>query len=223
MKILIVSATALEVKKITSKSIPCDIPLNVDLKLKHATDFLVTGIGAVPTAFCIAKHASRYDFILNIGIAGTYNTNIDIGQVVVVAEDAFGDYGIDDNGYFKTLGQAGLVGIQNSANGDLLQNPWLEKINFGNIRIVKGITLGTASGSVEIIGKIKRIWNPDIETMESAAVFYSCLKLNKLFLCVRAISNIVEPRNRDNWQIENALDSLNNEVLNIIRNLDVSI
>ena len=36
---------------------------------------------------------------------------------------------------------------------------------------------------------------------------------------MRAISNYVEPRNRDGWQLELAIDNLNREVINLIMNL----
>ncbi|HRR11988.1 MAG TPA: hypothetical protein P5139_08260, partial [Tenuifilum sp.] len=59
-----------------------------------------------------------------------------------------------------------------------------------------------------------------IETMESAAVFYVCLKLGKPFFCLRAVSNYVEPRNRQNWKIDIAVQNLWNELVLLVSYLN---
>lgn len=224
MKILILAATAFEVKKYTHHTLSQGIPVEVNLLGHHQADILITGVGAVQTAFHLARVADNYDFILNIGIAGSFNQSIGIGEVVTVSHDCFGDYGIDDNGQFFTLSQVGLTIEDKFFTNDLMFNPWINKIDYTKkIRKCKGVTVGTASGSFEVIEKLVKVWNPDVETMESAAVFYTCLHLNKPFLCVRAISNFVEPRNRSNWNINEALSNLQTHVLNIIKELDVVI
>jgi futalosine hydrolase len=129
--------------------------------------------------------------------------------------DCFGDYGIDNNGLFISLSEAGFANASSDVNS--LSNPWLKKIDIPEYLVkVRGITLGTVSGSEQSIGKIRQLWNPDIETMESAAVFYVCLLLNKPFICLRAISNFVELRDKGKWRIKEALDNLNTEVIKFI-------
>jgi futalosine hydrolase len=51
-------------------------------------------------------------------------------------------------------------------------------------------------------------FNPDIESMEGATFFYICRREKIPFLALRAISNIVEIRNRSNWDIKLALLNL---------------
>lgn len=222
MRILIVAATFFEVKNFTKHPIAVGQPLKLELNTNHSVDILITGVGAVPTAFCITKFAADYDFVLNVGIAGSYKNSINIGQVVIVTQDCFGDYGLDDNGNFISLLQAGLLDQTSSIKTDFMINPWIEQVHcLSQYMKVKGLTLGTASGSSSTINKIKNIWNSDIETMESAAVFYTCLQLSKPFICIRAISNMVEPRNKLNWRIQDAISNLHHEVLNIIDELHV--
>jgi futalosine hydrolase len=50
---------------------------------------------------------------------------------------------------------------------------------------------------------------PQIESMEGAAFFYACRQLNVPCLQIRAVSNYVEKRNRDNWHIGLAIKNLN--------------
>ena len=215
MKILVVAATELEVKGLLKEPAETGVPYRLFDVSENSVDVLITGVGAVPTAFCLARFVEDYDFILNVGIAGSYSSNISIGQVVVVDWDCFGDYGIDDNGLFISLSKAGFANASYDVNS--LSNPWLKKVDIPEYLVkVRGVTLGTASGSEQSIGKIKQLWNPDIETMEGAAVFYVCLQLDKPFICLRAISNFVEPRNKSKWRIKEALDNLNTEVFKFI-------
>ncbi|MGE0077210.1 MAG: futalosine hydrolase [Bacteroidales bacterium] len=222
MRILIIAATTSEVKSITKSNIEVGMPVNFYLVENHQTDILVTGVGAVPTAFYLARFGDNYDFVLNVGIAGTYSDDITVGQVVAVVQDVFGDYGIDDNGEFISLSNAGLMDKSLIIKSDVMHNPWLANINPMSYRLVKGITLAAASGSSDVIARNIILWNPDIETMECAAVFYSCILMKKPFLCIRAISNVVEPRDKRNWKIKESLDNLHKAIFNLLGTISVS-
>jgi futalosine hydrolase len=71
-------------------------------------------------------------------------------------------------------------------------------------------------GYLESIDKIVAKYQPDVESMEGAAFFFSCLQAKIPFLEIRGISNYVEPRNRENWCIGLAIENLNTTVLDII-------
>ncbi len=57
--------------------------------------------------------------------------------------------------------------------------------------------------------------------MEGAAFFYACLMTQAPFLQIRAISNYVEPRNKDNWNIPLAIDRLNEVLAQMVNGLAV--
>lgn len=220
LKILIVSATQFENQFTNGLGINIGNVVRVNEISNHEVDTLVTEVGAVQTAFWLTRHAERYELVINVGIAGSYNPEVPIGSVVCIKDDVFGDYGVDDNGQFKSLSEINLLDSNNIFVGDKLNNPWLNT-DFLKISLpqVKGVTLSTASGSKGAIDKVVTRWNPDIETMEGAAVFYICRMLNVKFICLRAISNMVEPRDRSNWRINEAIENLNKEVRYLIENL----
>ncbi len=124
--------------------------------------------------------------------------------------DCFADSGIEDGDNFITLSEAGLA----DADEFPFRNGFLhaDSIYSGKLRDlvqpVSAVTVNTASGSLATIDKLVRKFNPDIETMEGATFFYICLREFIPFLAVRAVSNMVEPRNRNNWDIALALDNL---------------
>lgn len=220
MRILIVSATTSECCFGIRSDIKIGTPIRVVESLKHNVDALVTGIGAVPTTFALTRHAQDYDLVVNSGIAGAYKPNLSIGTVVCINQDSFGDYGIDDHGVFKSLSEMRLSATDLPNQEEILNNPW---INFDfpkyKVPLVKGLTLSTASGSLETIEKIKKRWDADIETMESAAVFYVCKLLGVRFISYRAVSNFVEPRDKSKWNIGKAIGNLETEVRNFIDTL----
>ena len=77
---------------------------------------------------------------------------------------------------------------------------------------VSGLTVQKVHGFESSIEAISKKYDCQIETMEGAAFFQTCITEGVAFSQIRAISNFVETRNRDNWKLEEAIQNLN-EVL----------
>jgi futalosine hydrolase len=60
-------------------------------------------------------------------------------------------------------------------------------------------------------------FDPDIESMEGAAIFYVCLLEKVPFLEIRGISNYVDIRDTDKWDIPTAIENLTNELFRFLR------
>ena len=73
---------------------------------------------------------------------------------------------------------------------------------------VNGITVNTVHGRDASIDDVRRRLAPAVESMEGAAFMYACLVHGLPFAQVRAVSNIVERRNRAAWNIPGAVLSL---------------
>ena len=212
LRILYVSATASEADSIRQINGIVSIPGGFRLGICEIS-LLVTGVGSVSTAWAMKQWLCSNpgpDLIVNAGIAGSYNNEIKIGDVVMPVSDCFADLGIETvDGYF-TLAEAGLSDPDKYPfTGGLIpaSNRYVE-LARDYLRPVKAITVNTATGSQETIRRLTGKYNPDIETMEGAAFFYICAMEEIPFLAIRAISNRVEPRNRDKWDIPLALTSL---------------
>jgi futalosine hydrolase len=166
----------------------------------------------------------KYDLIINPGIAGSYNDNIKIGDVVYVATEQFGDVGVDDNGGFRTLFEMGYTDLGNApfTNGKLC-NPVsnLKYKSLVNLPKVNGLTVNLVSGNEGDIEKKISKFSADIESMEGAGIFYVCLLQNVPFIEIRAISNKVEPRNVKNWNVPLAIMKLSEITANLMEELSV--
>jgi futalosine hydrolase len=81
---------------------------------------------------------------------------------------------------------------------------------FYDIPYIDGITVNKAHGSEDSIKKIKNEYGLGLlESMEGAAFFYVANKLRIPCIQVRTISNLVERRNTENWNIPLALKEIN--------------
>jgi futalosine hydrolase len=219
-KILYVTATAAEAEAL--RKIPGIVYSNDVFNLGSTEiSLLVTGVGCISTAWGLKEWLSvndTPDLIINGGIAGSYKAEIKTGDVVMPLTDCFADSGIEDGDNFYTLFESGLAGKDDFPFGSGLVNcdcKYSDKLN-DLIRPVSAITVNTATGSDLSRERLVKKFNPDIETMEGATFFYICRRENLHFLAVRAISNIVENRNRDKWNIPLALDNLSEKLKEII-------
>lgn len=219
LRILYVTATAAEAD--TLKGI---IAVKPALGNNFEILSLVTGVGSVASAWALKNWFAvngKPDLAINAGIAGSYNEELNAGDIVMPYVDCFADAGIEDRENFITLFEAGLTKANEFPykDGHLYSDPaYFNKLK-DIIKPVKAITLNTATGSETSKAKWMKKFNPDIETMEGATFFYICTLEEIPFLAIRAISNKVEPRNRSSWNIALALNNLSEKLIEILLTL----
>ncbi len=185
---------------------------------ENSIQILITGVGVPQVMYNLLKKFSNEDFdlVIQAGIAGTFNSKNLIGSVVEVAIDKFADVGVEEkNGDFTSVFDMGFC----DKNQFPFNDGWLKNTtaDFNFLKKVIGITVNRASGRQESIDRItKKYPTAEIETMEGAAFNYICLLEKKKFMQIRSISNLVEPRNKKNWDISLAISQLNVATLGII-------
>jgi futalosine hydrolase len=211
-RVLVVFATASEAEILSN--IPGIVMDNGEFRFNDCIlSILVTGVGGISTAWAMKQWLSNNslpDLAINAGIAGSYSDEIKNGDVVMAVTDCFADMGIESGDRIITLAEAGLMDPDSFPfEGGVIKSENKFTGMAGKIlRKVKAITVNTCSGSGATIERLKHRFNPEIETMEGATFFYICARERIPFLSVRAISNKVEPRNRESWDIETALENL---------------
>lgn len=202
MNILIVAATKREIEPLLNK-----------LKgLKFKPDILITGVGMVATTFSLAKKISekKYDLAINLGVCGSFNHSLKIGDVVNITEDIFSELGAEDGKDFLNLAEMKFADKREI---------FLKPVNkfaspaLKGLKKVKGITVNTVHGNKKSISKVVALYNPDVESMEGAAFFYACNHFKIPTIQLRAVSNYVERRNVKKWNISLAVEKLNETAL----------
>ena len=214
MNLLITSATLTEISPLL-KLLNINLNKNsnpVQFSINHLKiTVLITGVGVHTTIFNLTKfleHNKNFDLAINTGLCGSFSPKIKTGDTVCIAQEQFADIGINDNGEFIPVTQPPLNQYltppfdKQILNNDLPCNIQTTHKN------VKSITVCTSSGEKNQIQNRQKLFAPDVENMEGAAFFALMEYYRVPFLEIRAVSNFVEPRNRQNWDIPLALSNL---------------
>src|SRR5262249_3588911 len=82
--------------------------------------------------------------------------------------------------------------------------------------VVRGITVNTVHGRETSIADVVARCAPQVESMEGAAFMYAASISGVPFAQIRAVSNLVERRNRDAWKMQEAIHNLGNAALQIL-------
>jgi futalosine hydrolase len=184
----------------------------------EGVELLITGIGLTNTAFQLGGYLSKKKpkLAIQFGIAGAFDTTKHpMESIVEVTQEAFADLGAQSREGFLDLH---AMGFENFKLGEF---PMYNRLINPNASLtalpkVSGITVNTVSGEPMGILHRKQLWNADVESMEGAAFFQSCLLADVRFHELRSISNRVEPRNRAAWKIPGALAALHSALQPII-------
>jgi futalosine hydrolase len=214
MKVLLIAATKQEIKPFLERGY-ADVNLHV----------CITGVGLVAAAVHATRSIIEHspDLVIHAGIAGAIDKNLHIAEVVRVEKDLLYDLGVEDNTVFKDVFELSLADRDSFPyqNGWLaLSIPKLLQPIVKEFKGVNGISVQKVHGEQTSIETLKKR-HPEagIETMEGAAIHFACLVANVPCLHIRAISNFVEPRNRDNWDIPAAIKSLDLALNHIVNQL----
>ncbi len=221
MKITVVAATRLEIE-----------PLLVHFKASENSEwkglweagdelhFLITGIGMLNTAAHLMQYACKFerDFYIDAGIAGAFNRTLPINSVYKVISETYGDFGVENDEQFEDFFEMGFIDKAENAFEYGLCKPvpsaYTSKITLPE---VSSITVNKVHGNPKTIETIQQKYNADIENMEGLAFYYVLHLLKKSGIEIRSISNYVEKRNKENWDIKGSVNALNEQVQKILQ------
>lgn len=181
---------------------------------------LVTGVGPTFTAFALSRFTDikDIDFAINIGIAGAYNKTHSIGDTFQVDRDCFGDLGVEEaDGSFTDVFDMELMDDKSFP----FVNKWMindtKKKMTSDLPAASCLTVSRVAGTEATVNARIIKYNADLESMEGAAFAYACKMMQVDYLQLRSASNYVEVRNRDNWNIELAIQNVNAELIKTLR------
>jgi futalosine hydrolase len=223
LRILLVAATSEEIAPLVarlSRASDSGGRLQHSIHGNHYVDVLTTGVGMVATAAwcCRTLASATYDLALNFGVCGTFDRSLQPGTVVHVVADRLAELGAEDRDAFLTVQQLHLLGDDEFpfTRGELVNAHPPANAVLTRLPTVNGITVNTVHGNARSIATVTARFTPRVESMEGAAFMYACLINNLPFAQVRAVSNVVEPRNRDAWRLADAIRYLGETAISIL-------
>ncbi|HVF82285.1 MAG TPA: futalosine hydrolase [Flavisolibacter sp.] len=210
MQILLCAATEMEIAPTIKFLQAHKLPVEV----------LITGVGIASTLYRLTKKilTDKPQYIIQAGIAGSLDTHLVLGDVVVVQSDTIGDLGVQEKEGFLSVFDMGFA--------DKDKWPWKEGklINSTNHHrqtghyVVDAVTVNEVSTNRDRINYYRHQLQAAIETMEGAAVHYVGSLENIPFMQLRALSNYVGERDKTKWDLQGAIRNLNTELVRIFKN-----
>jgi futalosine hydrolase len=211
MNILLVAATQAEIEPFLLHHGFNQLPVLEKSIGVHQLSVLISGVGMVATAFALGNlfNSKSFDLAVNAGIAGSFDPAIPPGNLCRVTEDILAEFGAEDGNTFLKAENIGL------GKSQFFASPIAEFRIYDQLQEVKSVTVNKVHGNEESITEFVNQFDPQIETMEGASFFYACEQAGIPGIQIRSISNMVERRNKDNWQIGLAIKNLNDTLIQL--------
>ena len=178
-----------------------------------------TGIGAVNTAqaLTVALQEISPEFVLQIGIGGAYlSGGLDKGDLALATEENYGDLGVITHTGWSPADEIGIPVL--STDRDYYNTYPLDPALVARAQhileqsgecAIQGpfVTVQQCTGREDIGNELAARFNAICENMEGAAAAHISTLYAVPFLELRAISNLVEDRNKDAWDIPRAVQN----------------
>ncbi len=190
--------------------------------------FTHCGVGKVNAAHSATLMLENYnvDILVLFGTGGGYSG--EVGDIVVAESESYGEEGVltkegwksmeficfpllkDEREYYNTF----------PMDTSLIQHT-IEVLNDAGFNVSSGnfVTVSQCSGTREAGEIMKKRFNSICENMEGAAVAHICTMYKVPMIEIRGISNIIEERDMEKWNIKKAASNCNEAVIELIKRL----
>jgi futalosine hydrolase len=193
----------------------------------------ISGMGKVNAAHTSTLMLSRFDpeVVIVFGIGGAYpSSGARIGDLAIAREEIAGDEGVLTLEGFKDTEYIGIPLLKTATSviystykaSESLVYRSLQALTAhqstgpGKIHVGTFVTLSSCTGTTSRAQELEHRYQCLCENMEGAAVAQVAELHNIPWLEVRGISNIVENRDLNKWDIPKAAETAQRAVLHII-------
>lgn len=220
MEILLTAATNFEIQPTINYLAERDCLIG-----RNRFNVLITGIGTMSTAYWLTKTIldRRPQLLIQAGVGGSYSTGFQPGSLVLVNEEVTGDLGVEENNEFRDIFDMGLPQITTPYTGKSLLNNNNELLRQYNLPLVKAVTINEITTRRERIEQLQQKYQPVVESMEGAPFHYIALTEKIPFIQMRAISNMVGERDKSKWKMKEAIQLLNEKLIEMVNSEYVSL
>jgi futalosine hydrolase len=197
----------------------------------------VSGMGKVNAAHAATLLLTRFEpeALLNFGVGGAYpSSGAKIGSVAIAKEEIAGDEGVLTLDGFKDTEYIGIPLLKTATSVIYSTYPAPEPLVKRALRSLMSyqrpgenaihvgtfVTLSTCTGTAARARELEDRYHGLCENMEGAAVAQVAELHGIPWLEVRGISNLVEDRDLDKWDIPRAVQAAQQAVYHIIGGWD---
>lgn len=191
------------------------------------------GVGKINTAAATAVMIEHHhpQLVINTGCAGAYiGSGLSIGNLVVASEEVLADEGVivekgwKDLRYMSipTLEMGGRFCFNTIPLSKHASEKAMQLADYYGVFLMRGrfATVSTCSGTARRGEELSRHWNVIAENMEGGAVAQVCRRYSLDCLEIRGISNLVEDRDLEKWEIRRAVEVAQRFILKYLEEMD---
>ena len=214
MNILLIAATAKEIEPF--------FEYYRNTKKAQNIDILITGIGLTATTYRLLKQLQlkRPDLVIQAGVAGCFDRTIALGTAVAVKKETIADQSVIELKKLKTLFDLQLVPHDQFP----FKKRWLENNSEAlkklKLKKVYAISVNEITTSKQRVRFYEGAFKPAIESMEGAALHYTCLMEKVPFVQVRSISNYIAERDKTKWDMKKSIVNLNKQLISLVEKIN---
>lgn len=173
---------------------------------------VIAGVGpaAAAASTAAALATEEYDLVVNAGIAGGFDGRASVGSIVLANQIIAADLGVETAEGFCPLDKLGFGTTRIQVDSGLVTRVATALTGAG-LPVTTGpvLSVSTVTGSLARAEQLELLVPGALaEAMEGYGVAIAAQQRGIPILEIRAISNRVGPRNRAEWRIEEALESL---------------
>lgn len=157
-----------------------------------------------------AGGGAGYDLVISAGIGGGFGDVAGVGSLVVASEIIAADLGAETPDGFASVDKLGFGSARIPVENDVSVR-WADALKSAGLPVHFGpaLTLSTVTGTAQTAEALaKRYPGAGAEAMEGYGVAEAARQFGIPVLELRAISNLVGPRQRELWKIGDALQAL---------------
>jgi futalosine hydrolase len=173
---------------------------------------VAAGVGPAAAAACTAKclASAHYGIVVSAGIGGGFAGKAEVGSIAAATEIIAADLGVETAEGYRSVEELGFGSIRVPVDADLVGRV-VESAAAAGLPVVAGpvLTVTTATGTARTALELAaRVPGAAAEAMEGYGVAVAAREQGVPVLELRAISNMVGPRDRAAWRIDEALKAL---------------
>ena len=197
-----------------------------------------TGMGAVNTAHALtcALQAFRPALVLQVGVGGAYlEAGLTIGDVAVASEEIYGDVGVRTREGWQSAEGIGIPLLRREKpyfnhfplNSELVERARARLAAGGwcqggpAVRVGPFVTVQECSGTTALGQEREARFRALCENMEGAPAAHLCQLYGVPFLELRSISNQVEDRQVEKWDLPLAAARAQQAGIHLLDTLDL--
>ncbi|MEW6540899.1 MAG: futalosine hydrolase [Bacillota bacterium] len=178
-------------------------------------DVVAVGVGPVAAAANTAKFLATaptdaYGLVVCAGLGGGFPGVADVGSLVVANEIVAADLGVETPDGFAGLDALGFGATRIPAEAGLV-HVMTEALGAAGLPVVTGpvLTVSTVTGTAQSAAVLAaKVPGAAAEAMEGYGVAFAACEWGLPVLEIRAVSNLVGPRDRVAWRVNEALGVL---------------